>query len=470
MNDLILVSTSLVSLGIRSISAYLKDNGYSTRCVFLDQPETRLYGDNTLHDLERLCEDSQIVGISGIQAVQSKTQQVIETLRSPGRKIIVGGYDATLAPQRYDNADYVCRGYGEKIMLDLVRKIEIGDFPEQRILPVTPVLDLNVLPAEDYDNSNHFTISEDGTIIPLEELLAYKNPRASTNNSLFYVTARGCPYQCTFCEEPNFVKLASTKKAVRLKKPNKVIEEIEGIKADYPEMDRVYFMDPEFFSRPISWIKEFSALYKENIDLPFWVFGYPTAISEEKLSTLVDAGLTELQMGIQSGSDRTRREDYQRNTSNERIMQTMNLFYQYGVYPWIDIIFDNPFESRDDLLETIDLLVALPKPFKLGSFGLEFLPGTPLTKRAEKSGLIQIGQSERNLHNRKVQRDKNIYLNSLIRLMAGDCNEEYLGIVPTLAIPTLKSTNIIDFMDNNPQFAFTLDSIIKSKSELMFEK
>ncbi len=209
-----------------------------------------------------------------------------------------------------------------------------------------------------------------------------------------------------------------------------------------------------------------------QISFPFWVFGFPTAISESKLSALVNAGLTEVQMGIQSGSDRTRKKDYQRNTPNERIMEVMNLFHQYGVYPWIDIIFDNPFEGRDDLLKTIDLLIELPKPFKLGTFGLEFLPGTPLEEKAEKEkkeGLLTI-DGEKNLHNRKVQRDKNIYLNSLIRIMAGDCKAEYLGAVPISAITTLTTPEVVDFMEKNPGFASILDSIVKSHSELAFDR
>ena len=105
------------------IESIVSPENHSTKCVFLDQPETRLYGDHTLHDLEKLCVDSTIVGISGIQAVQHKTQQVIGTLKRQDRKIVAGGYDATLASHRYNGADYICRGDGEKVMLDLVRKI-----------------------------------------------------------------------------------------------------------------------------------------------------------------------------------------------------------------------------------------------------------------------------------------------------------------------------------------------------------
>jgi len=473
MNDITLISTSLVSLGIRSISAYLKINGYSTKCIFLDQPETRLYDDNTLRELEQICEDSTIVGVSGIQAVQEKTHQVIETLRSPERKIIVGGYDATLAPQLYDDADFICRGDGELMMLELVRRIENGTAPEQRTLPIVPVLDLNELPAEDYDAKNHLTITNDGEIVPVNGLLEYRNPRGDTRNSLFYVAGRGCPYQCTFCEEPTFVGLTGSKKPVRLKDPEKVVREIQGIRERYSEMKKIYFMDPEFFSRPQTWIQSFSRLYKGEIDLPFWVFGYPTAITKKSLELLVDAGLTEVQMGIQSGSERIRKDVYRRNTPNEKIIQVVKLMHEQGVFPWLDIIFNNPYEDREDLLATIDLLGDLPKPFKLGSFGLEFLPGTPLTEMAEGDELLMVDstvqESQRNFHTRKVEGVTEIYLNSLIRLMAGDCTEDNLGSVPIELIPTLTQEEVLDFMDQHPSFALSLDAIIETPAEKIFE-
>jgi anaerobic magnesium-protoporphyrin IX monomethyl ester cyclase len=469
MQDITLISTSFVSLGIRSISSYLRDNGYRTRCVFLDQPETKGYDNDTLRDLEQLCSNSELVGISTTQAVQHKTQQVISRLKRPNNFIVVGGYDATLAPERYANADYICRGDGEKVMLDLARRIESMQPPSQGMLPLNPLADLNTLPVEDYDSANHFTIDENGRILPVTGLLEYRNPRGNTKNSLFYVTARGCPYQCTFCEEPNFVKLAGTAKSVRLKNPDKAVADITKIKNMHPAMERVYFMDPEFFSRQMNWFEQFSELYREKINLPFWVFGYPSAINERKLELLCNAGLKELEMGIQSGSERTRIQDYGRSTSNPTIMNAMKLFQKYNVYPWIDIIFDNPYETTEDLLETIKLLVELPKPFKLGSFGLEFLPGTPLAERAGRDGFVDVDTSEKNFHNRKVARGKHIYLNSLIRLMAGKCTATHLGTIPVKRIPALTNPNIVRFMEENQDFAATLDSLMKSYSELVFE-
>jgi anaerobic magnesium-protoporphyrin IX monomethyl ester cyclase len=466
MDDIILISTSGLELGIRSISSYLRSNGCSTKCLFLNQPETKEYKRSTLDALLDVCNSGHIVGISGIQATQYKTKQIITALHGQGKVIVIGGYDATLCPERYIEADYICIGDGEKSMLELVKRLESSDAPKRGILPLKPLINLSELSSEDYDNRNKFYLLENGDIVPLESQLEYKNPRGNTKNSIFYMASRGCPYSCSFCEEPNFIKLSDSK-PVRLKQVDKVISELKDIKGMYPQTEKIFFMDPEFFSKPPSWINTFSRYYKECIDLPFWVFGHPSSIKEDKLSKLVEAGLKELQLGIQSGSERTRIEDYNRSTSDKKIKDVIRLCHKYDVYPWIDIIFNNPYETKDDLLKTINILKDLQKPFQLGSFGLEFLPGTTLSARAETDNLL-LDANEHNFHNRKAHKNKNTYLNSLIRVMAGTCTDSYLGIIPVSALSTLIQPKIINFMEGNPEFSYYLDNIIKSQSELAF--
>lgn len=470
MNPITLISTSAVNLGIRSLSGYLQSKGYKTRCLFLDQPETRKYSGNTLNELERVCQDSEFVGISGITSSRDKTLQIIERLKATRHLVLVGGYDPSLAPEVYKSADYVCVGDGEEATLNLVKAFEKKQLPKERILPKTPVSDLNDLPREDYDNKNHLTIDENGRIVPLTGLLTYKNPRGETKDSLFYLASRGCPFSCTFCEEPVYLRESGIGKKVRSKDPERVVADVETLLEKYPQLKRVYFVDADFFSKSNEWIKTFSEQYAKRVKLPFWTFGSPSTISRQRLEQLTTAGLKEIELGIQSGSERTRREVYNRKASNEKIIEVMGLLKKFGVFPWIDIIYDNPWETRSDLLSTFDLLSRLPKPFQLGSLGLEFLPGTELTRRAKSEGKIDEFYDQHNFHNRKVRHSNEVYLNSLIRIMAGRCDDNSLGLVPISQIPTLTSPEIIDFMNQHTEFSGVLDQIIKSNSELVFTK
>jgi radical SAM superfamily enzyme YgiQ (UPF0313 family) len=356
-------------------------------------------------------------------------------------------------------ADYICRGDGERVMADLLKRRAAA--PEKGLLPVMPVMELDDLPMEDYGKEGKYSLSEEGRIVPLEGFQEYRNPRGDTKDSLFYVASRGCPHGCSFCAEPAFVQASETR-PVRLKSVGRAIKDISLVKEEREQLKKVYFLDPDFFSKPAAWIEDFSREYRKRIALPFWAFGHPSTMSESKVSALAGAGLREVQIGVQSGSERTRNEDYRRKTSEKAIREAVEFCRRYGIYPWIDIIYNNPYETKEDLLQTISFLGSLQKPFELGSFGLEFLPGTPLYDRAREDGLLPSAEDGRNFHDRSVNIEENAYLNALIRAMAGPCTVKRLGKVTMKDLPTLTDKRVIDFMEKNPRFAKSIDALIRS--------
>ncbi len=85
--------------------------------------------------VEQLVREHQpdIVGLS-VMTFQRKTSfRIIQLIRSlrPGVKIVVGGYDPSLAPQAYmesgTGVDYIVRGEGEVTFREVLRAIESGD-------------------------------------------------------------------------------------------------------------------------------------------------------------------------------------------------------------------------------------------------------------------------------------------------------------------------------------------------------
>src|SRR6202030_4025850 len=76
--------------------------------------------------------DPEIVGLS-IMTFQRRTAgRIIELVRAlrPGVKIVVGGYDPSLAPEAYDEmgVDYLVRSEGEVTFRELLRAVEQGSF------------------------------------------------------------------------------------------------------------------------------------------------------------------------------------------------------------------------------------------------------------------------------------------------------------------------------------------------------
>src|SRR5271157_1047958 len=85
--------------------------------------------------IERLAGETKpdLVGLS-VMTFQRKTSlRVVELLRSlcPGVRVVVGGYDPSLAPEAYmaegNGIDYIVRGEGELTFRELLRAIESGE-------------------------------------------------------------------------------------------------------------------------------------------------------------------------------------------------------------------------------------------------------------------------------------------------------------------------------------------------------
>jgi Radical SAM superfamily len=155
-----------------------------------------------------------------------------------------------------------------------------------------------------------------------------------------------------------------------------------------PQLSTVAFSD-DIFGPARPWLEEFCRRYKQEIDLPFIVFTFPRMVDEQKFRMLRDAGLFAATMGIQSGSERIRRDYYERETSNEEILEACRLLDRLGIVRNLDFIGDNPYETEADRRETVDLLCQLPKPFFFNYFSLTYFPGVDLTNWALRDGLIQ---------------------------------------------------------------------------------
>jgi len=72
----------------------------------------------------------EVVGLSIMTFQRRTAARIIELVRAlrPGTKIVVGGYDPSLAPEAYENmgVDYLVRSEGEVTFRELLRAIEAG--------------------------------------------------------------------------------------------------------------------------------------------------------------------------------------------------------------------------------------------------------------------------------------------------------------------------------------------------------
>ncbi|HQY90544.1 radical SAM protein [Caldilinea sp.] len=410
--------SNLSAIGLRHISSSLQRAGYATRMIFLPDPDELYYKaksppsqytEAVLDQVCDLCADLDLIGITlmsnYVGRARSLTDAVHERLGIP---VVWGGIHPTVRPEESLKwADFVCVGEGEDAIVELVHSIELGasQYDIQNIWwrdaqgqihanpnrPITQNLDELALP--DYDLDRQFILN-DGQIEPLTPpLLAHHlmhNFARQTRLAYMLSATRGCPFRCTFCCDNALSKMFAGWSKLRRRSPQNLLAEIQVICAVLPQLEAVMLIDSTFLAVSDDWLEEFANLYRREVGLPFFIQTTPGSIKEHKLQLLVEAGLADVGMGLQSGSARMR-SLYHRFETNEQIVESGRLLQKHRAaipYPSYDVISDNPYESYEDQLETLNLLYRLPRPHLLHFFSLTFYPGTDMYELAKTDGFI----------------------------------------------------------------------------------
>ncbi len=92
--------------------------------------------------------------------------------------------------------------------------------------------------------------------------------------------SRGCPFTCSYCSSINLRRLYTKKGAyVRFRSVNSIISELKEAKEKTYHLRVVHFWD-EIFNDQEEWISEFGRRYREEIGIPFNIWGHPLKIKE----------------------------------------------------------------------------------------------------------------------------------------------------------------------------------------------
>src|SRR5215467_1852957 len=143
--------------------------------------------------------DPDLIGLSVMTFQRRTAGRIINLVRSlkPNVKLVVGGYDPSLAREAYAemSVDYIVRGEGEITFRELLRALEQG-------ASVEPVLGLS------HRNGDHWIHNPDRPVHRLEDgEIRLPNRRARVLKGYTLLgrqvdvieTSRGCTYDCSFC-------------------------------------------------------------------------------------------------------------------------------------------------------------------------------------------------------------------------------------------------------------------------------
>lgn len=243
----------------------------------------------------------------------------------------------------------------------------------------------------------------------------------------FIVTSRGCPFKCTYCCNNLFAKVNKDFMKVRKRSVDNIISEMRKAK-DFG-FKGFYIADDNFLTFTLDEIKNFSKLYKSSIQLPFGVAGInPNNMraidSAKKIELLLNAGLSDVRIGVQSGSNKTLKIFNRKYTAEElpglvKIFENRKTIWKGAknkLRVAVDFICDAPWETEKDKVDTIKLANNLLPTYGIFFYTLVYLPGTDIYELSLKKGWVN--NRERDIYLRGIAGvDDNIY-NRLLFLVA----------------------------------------------------
>lgn len=270
---------------------------------------------------------------------------------------ILGGVFPTAAPEKvisYPQIKMIGIGEGEETVLQVAQRLrdgrDISDIPNTWVKkdsgeiiknPMRPLVDIDKFFPD-------FSLFEDARF--------YRPMGGEIFKTVPLETARGCPYQCAFCDSPMWSELYRRNcQAIflRRKSVDTLMDEIKYLIKEY-NPGLLYIIDDTFLARPMEEIREFAKRYRE-FRIPFWMNTRPETITQEKAILLKEMNCYRMSVGVECGNEEFRRKKLKRLGSNEEILKSMEILCKSGLVFSVNNIIGFPDETRELIFDTINL-------------------------------------------------------------------------------------------------------------------
>lgn len=299
-----------------------------------------------LSDLE---DSANVIGVS---CTSDLLPFVICTLkglkqRHPGKTVILGGVGptgvATEILEHFPFIDIVVLGEGESTILEVMECLAQGERSDLKLVKGICYRDGEVV----------FMTPARERIKDLDQLPfpLYECVRMQEFPLINIVFSRGCPYKCTFCDVAPMWKHRNYRRSI-----DGVISEIRFLKNRYGNTD-FEFTDETFVLDRDEIMAFCEKLRREQIGITWACTGRINLITDELLVEMASSGCKAIFYGIESGSDRVlerMKKDFSAQEAVEIIRKTLDHMSAVASFIW-----GFPFETEDDLLKTLLLMVYL---------------------------------------------------------------------------------------------------------------
>lgn len=384
-------------IGAKYVHAYLLAHGIASHLILVPVSSSSADDAVVAFLLER---HIRVVGVSIMTPESPRAFSCASKIKAvmPEVLLVFGGIHATIdSKDCLQHGDATVLGEGEIAFLHIVKRVARGEdiagspgtcikrngqFVES---PPSPLIDvLDTLPFPRHLPSEMYVVHH-GTVRPMD-LLLFSEYASYGGRFLNVTTTRGCPFACTYCCNSTYRKLYP-RWTIRSRSVSNVIEELVREKAAHPGLITVNIQDDCFLANSREWMADFAERYKSQVGIPFILRTTPAHIRRDVLALLKQAGLVWIMMGLQSGSNRVSRDVYRRPVTRSQFLEATRIIHEVGINAVYDVILDNPYETESDIIETLEAVLSIPRPFQFQIFSLRFFKGTELQQRLVRDGI-----------------------------------------------------------------------------------
>jgi radical SAM superfamily enzyme YgiQ (UPF0313 family) len=372
-------------IGIMSLSAVLKRAGHE--CVMFDQANPETPNEAILDQLRQ--QQPDLVGLSFLSTTSYPYAKILSRqIRAINSnvKIAMGGVFVSLNAERVKSqcpeVDFVCRGDGEQLILDLLERLDAPDTvsgltwqekngmvrmnpngPPERNLDQWPIPDRGSLPLGFIE------------AMPLDVPAVLSLDRYTTMQ-----TSRGCPWPCVFCDIPIF-----NEGKWRCRSAEHVVEEFKRLQAE--GYGGVYFVDDHFLLKPKRIEAICQGILDNGITIKWGCEGRVDSACQELFPLMAKAHCRSLMFGVEAGTQKTL-DRLKKGQTLKQIEGAVGAAKKAG----IEIVHGffvvgSPDETEEDIRQTFRFASKL----RVDSFGFNRLcvyRGTPLWKEYVERGLV----------------------------------------------------------------------------------
>ena len=386
-----LYSPGDIPFGISYIATVLKKAGHNVKLVVVT-PTTKL--DQKFKELfkefypDLVC----LTSVSSQMPLIKKAGAAIRRA-APSAFILLGGVHPTLNPKEtvtLDFVDAVCVGEGEEAVIELSEQIEAGKGP-------SGIKNLWIKrPDGEIEKNPQRPFRKDLDSLPFIDREMWEPYISNKKDVLYTVLAgRGCPNRCTYCSNHALARVTKGK-YVRFRSPDNIIEEIRQLVATDPDVETVFFeietlgASLDYTYELLSKVAEFNRTLKKPLR-----YGTNLALNAQikhnkrLLKAFKEANLDFFRIGLESGSERIRREVLNRpRYYNSDLIEFCRMAREFDIKYTINILIGLPGETPEDFQETIRVTRACRPTYGVSVNIFYPYPGTRLHQVCLEQNLI----------------------------------------------------------------------------------